>query len=529
MSFSAVASYHSNKAPEMFGPSYDNLDNEFFDEFLTLSPSHSANQEHSLVPEAQLIESTFSQSNSGETSLSSHDEDARLTGEQSPWDSNVWAADFTATSLHNENGFYSELTGRAAISDSELLALEGIHLDSPHNQTFAQASLPSTPHPSVAFNARRKSHIVESLSQTLKKASGNLERTLRSPIRKQSFANKAYRHSNQSQTEVESLGNKLQLDALKFKFDFEDNPSTLSLDTKACMQKIGEDRLEADTPSPSFRLGTPIDTPELCGNHSRKVSENDLPYTPDTHSSVTFWPSPPMPTPMISSADPTLFSSEIQPPVWWSHASKAPLAHPLPSGFHTNPQLATKSLALQLQNDVQYKENYRQHTLMGRRNQSDRMGNGLMIQTPNTQGSFHSENSRIQRGYYDSTPRRRHQGHSPQMSPRKSSHRSPMSPSSPQIKKRKSGNLKAEKKSSWHQTPGSAKSNTITLGEFVNYTPEDSKKILTGVAPSGSSKTKARREKEAMEKRRKLSQAAARAIMAAGGDCSGLREEGLLV
>jgi hypothetical protein len=39
---------------------------------------------------------------------------------------------------------------------------------------------------------------------------------------------------------------------------------------------------------------------------------------------------------------------------------------------------------------------------------------------------------------------------------------------------------------------------------FVNFTPNDSKKILTGVAPSGSSKTKARREQEAREKRRKL-------------------------
>ncbi|KAF1993636.1 hypothetical protein P154DRAFT_582599 [Amniculicola lignicola CBS 123094] len=63
---------------------------------------------------------------------------------------------------------------------------------------------------------------------------------------------------------------------------------------------------------------------------------------------------------------------------------------------------------------------------------------------------------------------------------------------------------------------------------FVNFTPDDSKKILTGVAPSGSSKTKARREKEAQEKRRKLSQAAVRAVVEAGGDLDRLKEEGLL-
>lgn len=40
---------------------------------------------------------------------------------------------------------------------------------------------------------------------------------------------------------------------------------------------------------------------------------------------------------------------------------------------------------------------------------------------------------------------------------------------------------------------------------FVNFTPHDSNKILSGVAPSGSSKTKARREKEAADRRRRLS------------------------
>lgn len=67
---------------------------------------------------------------------------------------------------------------------------------------------------------------------------------------------------------------------------------------------------------------------------------------------------------------------------------------------------------------------------------------------------------------------------------------------------------------------------------FVNFTPDDSRKILTGVAPSGSSKTKARREKEAADKRRKLSQAAVKAVMEAGGDVERLKmleREGLCV
>lgn len=57
---------------------------------------------------------------------------------------------------------------------------------------------------------------------------------------------------------------------------------------------------------------------------------------------------------------------------------------------------------------------------------------------------------------------------------------------------------------------------------FVNFTPMDATKILSGVAPSGSSKTKARREREAAEKRKKLSEIATAAVRAAGGDVSSL-------
>ncbi|KAK0287497.1 hypothetical protein LTR35_003972 [Friedmanniomyces endolithicus] len=65
-------------------------------------------------------------------------------------------------------------------------------------------------------------------------------------------------------------------------------------------------------------------------------------------------------------------------------------------------------------------------------------------------------------------------------------------------------------------------------GGFVNYTPHDSNQILSGVAPSGSSKTKARREKEAADKRRRLSQAAVRAVVEAGGDLDALQKAGLI-
>lgn len=76
------------------------------------------------------------------------------------------------------------------------------------------------------------------------------------------------------------------------------------------------------------------------------------------------------------------------------------------------------------------------------------------------------------------------------------------------------------------KTPTSA----ITFGQvdFVNYTPRDSAKLMSDVAPSGSSKTRARREQEAKDKRKRLSEAALQAVRRAGGDVSAL-ERAILV
>jgi hypothetical protein len=71
-------------------------------------------------------------------------------------------------------------------------------------------------------------------------------------------------------------------------------------------------------------------------------------------------------------------------------------------------------------------------------------------------------------------------------------------------------------------SPKNSTSKSPPSVSFVNFTAHDSKKILTGVAPSGSSKTKARREQEARDRRRKLSEAALMAVRNAGGDVEAL-------
>jgi len=58
-----------------------------------------------------------------------------------------------------------------------------------------------------------------------------------------------------------------------------------------------------------------------------------------------------------------------------------------------------------------------------------------------------------------------------------------------------------------------------SMDKFVNFTPKDRRVILDGVAPSGSSKTKERREKEAREK-------LVRAVREAGGNVASLEREG---
>lgn len=82
-------------------------------------------------------------------------------------------------------------------------------------------------------------------------------------------------------------------------------------------------------------------------------------------------------------------------------------------------------------------------------------------------------------------------------------------------------------KSSGPRQPRAPRS--ASQGGFVNFTPADSGKLLTGVAPSGSSKTKARREKEAADRRRRFSQAAVRAVVEAGGDLNELRGAGIVL
>ncbi|KXT13330.1 hypothetical protein AC579_6031 [Pseudocercospora musae] len=118
----------------------------------------------------------------------------------------------------------------------------------------------------------------------------------------------------------------------------------------------------------------------------------------------------------------------------------------------------------------------------------------------------------------------------PRVRQRGSPTRSPSPPATESRSRRASGS----RRNSRHRRTKSASTTPrhhqgADKGGFVNFTPMDHGKILNGVAPSGSSKTKARREKEAAEKRRRLSQAAMKAVIEAGGDVETLQKAGLIV
>ena len=144
-----------------------------------------------------------------------------------------------------------------------------------------------------------------------------------------------------------------------------------------------------------------------------------------------------------------------------------------------------------------------------------------------------------------STPRRTRRQSSPLRSPspcisptntsRMLRQRSPTHHASPTRNRRKSignaGPITHTAAPPVPRTPKTPKTPRTPTGhgviDFVNFTPKDRAKLLSDVAPSGSSRTRARREAEAKEKRRRLNEAAMKAVERAGGDLRALKAEGL--
>ncbi|PBP18343.1 developmental regulatory protein WetA [Diplocarpon rosae] len=580
MSFSAVAYHWNNKGADMFVQGCEELGADFFDQFLTYSSEHSETSNYSAIPASSLAQPTGYRS--ADASLSStDDETTHAMANDAGRGDFLTAEDHDGAWLHSASGdqFY-ELAGRAAISDSELLSLEGIFLGSPQIHAASQRSLPSSPTTGPAYHLlRRKNRMVGSLSQTFQKTSASLDKSLlRSPIRKQKSTPKMMgaAHQNSSRSNLDLRGQKLAVESAKFNYDLAQTDAPLSPPPSSRVPDVAQLASSLDPQNGEQLDGvtyrrtltqqqrmvrptaydTPLSTPTLDRHPPRRTSQHAraesalFPTTPQAQHASGSWPQVPG-SPGFTSYGASPVDPEIESPLWWNHAATAPIAQPSPINFH-NPRRASKSLAMQLQNDLAY------HSSDMDFNTSS-VGGGLMIQLPDTcapqsvvlgapprhpQGDVHGPRAQPQ-PYPPHSPHRSDRTHrtiTHSNRPPPSHHGRPRHPppSSPGIREDRSASSDSASPSPSPNPPAlhvrkrkakASKPAPLTPGavSFVNYTPSDSRKILTGVAPSGSSKTKARRAKEALDERRKLSQAALRAVRAAGGDVDCLLEQGLLV
>ncbi|KAK1773141.1 hypothetical protein QBC45DRAFT_105636 [Copromyces sp. CBS 386.78] len=125
-------------------------------------------------------------------------------------------------------------------------------------------------------------------------------------------------------------------------------------------------------------------------------------------------------------------------------------------------------------------------------------------------------------------PHHSHHGHpSKQLPMHPSSSRHSPSKSKPRSSSASKSHFHSQSSSNNHSSTGNGGGSSGGGIGFVNFTPLDHHTLMSGVAPSGSSKTKARREREAAEQRRKLSEAMVKVVEAAGGDVRKLGELGV--
>jgi hypothetical protein len=537
------SSYSDDLGSDAFASSYGDLGPDYFDDLLTFNPGAQENHNYSILSDPNFFQTAKDEGSSANTSSSTLGDDVNCSIGRYDTEDELWAQ----TTLSQGNPIYPESFGRAALPESEILSLESITLDSPRTPAHFKTPLRSSRSYDSATFLRRPSGITDTPTK-IKNGTGCVERNSRNPIRKTSSVPSMTRSSQKSNSNLWAA----KLEFSKLAVDFQDKasiPSSISTGDSAPLENsrstgwLGSDcgahvdQMAGVLADKVFDFETPpnqvSDVRTLRRRDRRQVSKvSDSLFLPNPefdHSSnggSQMHDGLPVFDPH---GDPSMYTSGTDSPLWWNHAATAPMAQPSPTALHVNPERAAGSVAIQLQNKMAHNFNglpYRPSStasdpldqILGLPSEqslvADSSTQQYCLNQPRPQYHTHQNSN-------DPSPSQSRLVRKPRFDPSELDAPSP-SPS-PGIQVRKCKPQKPLKQT----TP-----RTTSLGapaDFVNYTPDDSLKILTGVAPSGSSKTKARREKEALERRRKLSQAAVRAVQAAGGDVSTLVEEGLLV
>jgi hypothetical protein len=520
----------SLQTDNMFAQQYDHSFNDLFNQYVNMETSAPDGKDSSLSGDFdQLFPLDSLSSDCGD--LSPTVSTSKRHQSPQPW-SNEW-------SLQDDGAAVDHFAFHDTVQPSAILdaGLNNFEVSSRPTATNGLSTSPSTPPATPRRKATQSALITP---KSIRHRSPNERRSL---LRKQSFSPSLMRSSNLSKGRMaypEAWAQRIQnfsLHGSEDRMPLSPPPSDVLIqhENLPTDQTMNQPRESAEMPpqydarlfqSPSVSMPSPNaamaarQQQHYMGHPSSSTLTNSSPPSADdifssSHSSdpqsLSSWQSDPLNASSISFT-PDLQGQDAQ---WWS---------PMPS-----------RMAQQQASYLTSPTPHRPMQSVG--SQNDMMQGGLMIQFDpsfdmSADSSFSSSNmlpANTQKFVTPFTTSQVHNSRSPSLSPKAGT--SPKDTRNGSISKPTHRRTHSRKpsghsmngprpaKASGSSPRGANKSVSVS---FVNFTAHDSKKILTGVAPSGSSKTKARREQEARDRRRKLSEAALRAVRSAGGDVEAL-------
>lgn len=508
--------HHDNKGVEPSTQVTEDPFTEFFDQYISQDSSSSSDNVNESYDfggfDFGLDEDTAPSSGYTTTqplSGSGHSYARRLHSSSYSSFSPAYSNDPLLSRRHHRSLYFDKPS--AAISGLELLNLEGkLPHQAPAAQSSSFASAPALP---LRRKAKFTPETLRSRNQRIAKPAATT--TSESPNMMRPPYN--YRHESPSYQDWTQRFEQISLQTPTGNLPLSPPPSaTFSSKGSAWSHQHHQRQRSFDQPSKAAQpfTGAQMAIPSPLPSPSRFDQQHAVDYATASHPASNYPTSPSWPDPSsnVNDFDFTVSPREVQSD--WSQTMpvSSDACYDNFSGAQSTPALA--------------------------RNDSDFSSHGLII---DPYGQFTAEDASLD---YLATPMDPFQiaandvhfppppqGERTIRATTPSSRASSTCPSPPPPPSAKSPS-KARQRPKTHRRKGSAPAlrsakSAGSLG-FVNFTPYDSQKILTGVAPSGSSKTKARRELEAHEKKRRLSLAVEKVVRDAGGDSEKLRLAGLL-
>lgn len=510
----------------MFAPAYDHSFNDLFNQYVNMESSGpDGHKDSSYSDLEQLFPLDSLSSDCGDLSPTGSTSKRHRQSPQ-PW-THDWSLQDDGTSV--DRLAFQDTIHPSAISDNGLNHFE---VSSRPTGTNGAATSPSTPPATPKRKATSKSALVT--PKSIRHRDPNERRAL---LRKQSSSPSLMRSCIQKgrmaypEVWAQRFQQNFNLAGSEDRLPLSPPPSDVLVkheNMNGDSTNMNHTREAAEMPaqydtrlfhqSPAISMPSP--SAEALARHQQQ-------YMSHHHSSAMSNSSPPSADDIFSSShssDPQSLSS------WQSDAFNASTLSFTPDLQAHDAQWWSPIPNKVAQQQTPYQSTHQRMHSVG--SQNDMMSGGLMIQMDpsydmSATSSFSSNNVITSNGQKFVTPFTAPHSHNPPRSPSLS----PKTGGSPKDARNKGHRRTHSRKLSGQSmtAPKSAKSSTSPRGSnksvsvsFVNFTADDSQKILTGVAPSGSSKTKARREQEAKDRRRKLSEAALRAVRNAGGDVESL-------